>query len=106
MSAIVVRAVEPPQPEAEAEPQHALTNALIAELRARLDDMRLTIEDVRRDRDRRIADLARERDEWREEAKRLSLPGPTTVRAAAAPLRWSRAAVPGKWGCACCGHCR
>ena len=79
------RVFEPAQPEAEAEPQHALTNALVAELRARLDDMRRTIEDVRRDRDQRIADLARERDEWREEAKRLSLPAPTPMRAAAAP---------------------
>src|SRR3954469_17646958 len=43
------RVFEPAQPEAEAEPQHALTNALVAELRARLEDMRLTIEDVRRD---------------------------------------------------------
>ena len=79
------RVFEPAQPEAEAEPQHALANALVAELRARLDDMRRTVEDVRRDRDQRIADLARERDEWREEAKRLSLPAPTPMRAAAAP---------------------
>ncbi len=79
------RVFEPAQPEAEAEPQHALTNALVAELRARLEDMRLTVEDVRRDRDQRVADLARERDEWREEAKRLSLPAPTAMRAAASP---------------------
>ena len=79
------RVFEPAQPEAEAEPQHALANALVAELRARLDDMRRTVEDVRRDRDQRIADLARERDEWREEAKRLSLPAPTPMRAAASP---------------------
>ena len=32
------RVFEPAQPEAEVEPQHALTNALVAELRARLDD--------------------------------------------------------------------
>ena len=79
------RVFEPAQPEAEAEPQHALADALVAELRARLEDMRLTVGDVRRDRDQRIADLARERDEWREEAKRLSLPAPGAVRAAATP---------------------
>jgi excisionase family DNA binding protein len=70
---------------AEAQPQHALADALVAELRARLADMQRTIEDVRQDRDRAIANLQRERDEWREEAKRLTLPAPSAMRAEATP---------------------
>jgi excisionase family DNA binding protein len=75
----------PARSEAEAQPQHALADALVAELRAQLADMRRTIEDVRQDRDRTIANLARERDEWREQVKRLTLPAPSAMRAEATP---------------------
>ena len=49
-------------------PQHAATDALIAELRRALDDLR-------RDKDGVIEDLRVDRDAWKEQAQRLALPG-------------------------------
>jgi hypothetical protein len=74
------------------------TDALVAELRAVIADLR---RDRERDRDL-AADLQRDRDEWRDQAKRLALAPPPIVTPAPAPapadpggplyrvLRWMR----------------
>src|SRR5262249_29516471 len=83
------RVFEPAPEQEQSEPQPAQPDALIAELRARLDEMRGHIADIRQERDRTIerldrdiADLRHERDEWREAFKRLSLPAPGASGAA------------------------
>lgn len=59
----------------------APADALVAELRA-------MIADLRQGRDAALADLRAERDQWRDQAQRLALPKPAA--AVAAPLTWWR----------------
>jgi predicted flap endonuclease-1-like 5' DNA nuclease len=55
-----------------------------------LAELRAVIADLRQGRDQTIADLRRERDEWREQAQRLALPKPEPEKSPMSWWRWLR----------------